>query len=452
MQFRVQIDRVQHVTQLLLELDLADNKVTCIVGKNGVGKTTLVRALRNLASADTFLHTASPDIFSPQSRILYRIDDTEIQFDYDSDIRTLNCRAAIPEQFRALCVAELPIPHGERFHFFPTISEADADIRRQIILEEYTRPEELIEFLSDIYSTDKFRALVETKNRGRSYYSILLGDNRYIREDYLSSGEYFLINLYRSIKGGARLIAIDEIDLSLDAAAQVHLLRRLRKFCAQYRCNILFTTHSLAMMRMLTPDELLYMDHSESSIKLVPASYGYIKTLLFGFVDWDRYILTEDAVLLEFLEAVIRQYCSNVFYKYKIIYVGGGPQVSDLLRRNEQERFLSEAENVIAILDGDLRGQAFANHPKILFLPIDSVEKAIFQYYGEVDFPCRYPSARTFTSPKELFNALQIARVMSRNQIYSYLCERNRQALAPLAVALNRFLSPATQGSSSADT
>jgi ABC-type dipeptide/oligopeptide/nickel transport system ATPase subunit len=441
MLFRIRIDRVQHVERLLLELNLAQNKVTCIVGKNGVGKTTLIRAIRNLSKADTFLRTASPDIFSAESHISYHVDGTDIRFDYDSNIRTLNCRTPIPETIRSLCVAELPMPHGERFHSFPVISEADADIRRQIILEEYRRPEELIEFLTDIYSSDKFESLVETVVRGHSYYSILRGDNRYVREDYLSSGEYFLINLYRTIKGGARLIAIDEIDLSLDAAAQVHLLRRLRRFCEQYRCNVLFTTHSLAMMRMLTPSELLYMDRRETGIEFVPASYSYIKTLLFGFTGWDRYILTEDAVLHDFIEAIIQRYCANAFYRYKVIYVGGGPQVSDLLRRNEAEGFLSEAENVIAVLDGDLKGQAFANHPRIHFLPIDSVEKALFQCYSENDFPYRYPGRRAFTSPKELFNALQSASVMSRAQIYSYLIKRNDQSLVQLVATLNSFLS-----------
>jgi ABC-type dipeptide/oligopeptide/nickel transport system ATPase subunit len=441
MLFRIRIDRVQHVERLLLELNLAQNKVTCIVGKNGVGKTTLIRAIRNLSEADTFLRTASPDIFSAESHISYHVDGTDIRFDYDSNIRTLNCRTPIPEQIRRLCVAELPMPHGERFHSFPIISEADADIRRQIILEEYRRPEELIEFLTDIYSSDKFESLIETVVRHRSYYSILRGDNRYVREDYLSSGEYFLINLYRTIKGGARLIAIDEIDLSLDAAAQVHLLRKLRDFCERYRCNILFTTHSLAMMRMLTPSELLYMDRRETGIELVPASYSYIKTLLFGFSGWDRYILTEDAVLHDFIEAIIQRYCSNAFYRYKVIYVGGGPQVSDLLRRNEAEGFLLEAENVIAILDGDLKGQAFANHPRIHFLPIDSVEKALFQCYSENDFPYRYPGTRAFISPKELFNALQSSGVMSRAQIHSYLLNRNDQSLAQLAATLDSFLS-----------
>lgn len=438
---RVEINRVQHVDRLLLELNLEQNKLTCIVGKNGVGKTTLIRAIRNLSTADTFLRTASPDIFDAESRISYHFDGTEIRFDYDSDIRALNCKTPISEQIRNLCAAELPMPHGERFHFFPRISEADADIRRQIILEEYSRPEELIEFLSDIYSTDKFQSLVETAIRGRSYYSILRGDNRYVREDYLSSGEYFLINLYRTIKGGARLIAVDEIDLSLDAAAQVHLLRRLRKFCDQYHCNILFTTHSLAMMRMLTADELLYMERRETGIELVPASYSYIKTLLFGFTGWDRYILTEDAVLHDFLEAIIQHYCADPFYRYKIIYVGGGPQVSDLLRRNQREEFLAEAECVIAVLDGDLAGQAFANHPSIHFLPIDSVEKALFQYHAEADFPHRYPGSRIFATPRELFNALQSAGIMSRAQIHSYLINRNDQALAQLVATLNTFLS-----------
>ena len=71
MLFRIRIDRVQHVERLLLELNLAQNKVTCIVGKNGVGKTTLIRAIRNLSEADTFLRTASPDIFSAESHIAH---------------------------------------------------------------------------------------------------------------------------------------------------------------------------------------------------------------------------------------------------------------------------------------------------------------------------------------------------------------------------------------------
>jgi len=57
------------------------------------------------------------------------------------------------------------------------------------------------------------------------------------------------------------------------------------------------------------------------------------------------------------------------------------------------------------------------------------------------DFPYRLPNGIEFNSAKSLFKALQSARVMSVAQIYSYICHRNEQALAPLVNTLNSFLS-----------
>ena len=74
----------------------------------------------------------------------------------------------------------------------------------------------------------------------------------------------------------------------------------LRKDIAQARVvlsGLEQQTHDIAKAALIG-------DPCESSVELVPASYGYIKTLLFGFVDWDRYILTEDEVLHDFLEVV----------------------------------------------------------------------------------------------------------------------------------------------------
>lgn len=441
MLFQIEIIKVQHVDHLSLELDLSKHGLTCIVGKNGVGKTTLVRAFRNIVSSDTFIKTASRDVFNGGSRISYRLNDEHVQFVYDNEINTLNCKQSISQGLRTLCAVELPMPYGERFNFFQTVSEADTDIRRQIILEEYTKPDELIAFLSDIYSSNKFDALIETRIKGRSYYSILLGDNRYVREDYLSSGEYFLINLYRTIRGASKLIVIDEIDLSLDAAAQVHLLRKLRDFCAKYACNVVFTTHSLAMMRMLDASELLYMNRSADGVELVPASYSYIKSLLFGFTGWDRYILTEDPVLLGFIETVIQRYCKSVFFNYKIIYVGGGSQVVDLLIRNRTECFLSDKDSVIAILDGDQSSEKYASEQDVYVVPIQSVEKAIYGYYQNADFPYRLPNGKKFNGEKDLFNSLLRDNVVSRQEIYLYLCNRGEGELAALVAVLDQFLS-----------
>ena len=95
------------------------------------------------------------------------------------------------------------------------------------------------------------------------------------------------------------------------------------------------------------------MERSDAETTLTPVSYSYAKSLLFAFAGWDRYILTEDRVLQIFLETLIHKKFRNIFFRYKIIFVGGAEQVVSLLERNHVEQFFSEPENVIAVLDGD---------------------------------------------------------------------------------------------------
>jgi energy-coupling factor transporter ATP-binding protein EcfA2 len=311
-------------------------------------------------------------------------------------------------------------------------------------LERYSRPDELIDFLSSVYGNRKFERLVEIEVKKKKYYCLLREDSRYIREDYLSSGEYFLINLYRTIRGAATLIVVDELDLSLDAAAQVHLLRHLRQFCDRYQCNVLCTTHSLAIMRMLEVSELLYMDDDDAgNITLESASYAYVKARLFGFTGWDRYILTEDKRLAGLIEAIIRKSCGPVFFKYKVIHLTrGGSQVVDLLVRNRAEGFLAADASVIAILDGDQRNEQYSREPGVYVVPVESVEKAIHSYYLEPDFPFRLADGKGFNGPKDLVHSLQRDAVMSIGQMYDYICNREHEGLAPIVERLEEFLSP----------
>jgi len=438
--FRVNLEYIQQVVSLTLEVDLSVPGLMCLVGRNGTGKTTLVRALRNLSSADTFVKTATPYAFSPNSRITYIVDQDKVVFSYDEKIRSLNCRETIPSELRSLISAELPMPHGTRFNYFKSASDADLDIRKAIALKDHDHPSELISFLTAIYDSTRYSNMVEVTVKGKSYYAIVKNDGTYIREDYLSSGEYFLINLYRTIKGAAQFIVIDEIDLSLDAAAQANLATWLRDFCISYKRKILFTTHSLALMKQLEVNELFFVDENRGCVSISPTSYSYAKARLFGFSGWDKYILTEDKVLLGFIEAIIERHCFQTFFRYKTIFLGGATQVIALMKHNEHESFLSSPDKVIAILDGDQKNEKFVNHPGVYLVPIESVEKALYaERETDVDFP--FPTSReSFTSEKDFHNYLQQKELIPQKAIFEYLMNRNEGVLQQIVSVLRTFL------------
>lgn len=442
--FRITLRNVQHIALLEFSVDLARHGLLAIVGKNGAGKTTLARAIRNLSHADTFATTAGAGIFRPDSKITYEIEGISREFVFDPKIGSLNCRQPLPSKWRADFSVELSIPAGDRFNFFKSLSESDLEIRGALALDDFAVPAELIELLQAIYPSSNFANLAEVKVRKALYYCVRQPNGRYIREDYLSSGEYFLINLYKRIRLRKKLIFVDEIDISLDASAQVRLLVELRKLCITYQSSVVFTTHSLAMIRMLQPGELLYLSITNGEAALAPSSFGYVNSVLYGFRGWDRYILTEDDVLKEFLEYLITRYCPDAFHTYLVIYVGGGGNVTDMLDQNAKEHFLAEREHVIAVLDGNQRNYRRARRERTYCIPLESVEKALLVEYDKPDFPHRLADDSVIgDDPKKLFKELSRQGVMSRARVYEFLCNRHHAAVQAFSQHLAHLLGSA---------
>lgn len=443
MHFKFTLLNIQHIKELNFSVDLSKNELMCIVGKNGVGKTTLIRSIKTLKYADTFTETASPYIFNHDSCIIYTINGKEYNFKYNVKLKVIDTKTIIDDEIKNSIYVELPIPHGERFNF-KRLSKIDGTLRKNISLREYTRPDELILFLSNVYNSDRFVNLKEISVKGSKYYFILRDDDFYIREDYLSSGEYFVINLYKMIQRKCKLIVIDEIDISLDASAQVNLLKELRAYCSDYEVNIIFTTHSLPLMKMLIDSELYYMEKDDSVVSLRNASYHYVKSILFGFQGWGKYILTEDKVLKEYLEYLISQSREAIFFEYIIIYIGGAQNVVDLMNRNKKEQFFSSLVNVIAVLDGDQRSYSFCEEDKdkdkkIFFIPFESVEKQLKEHYdrGGRD---GLPFVKQANDAKQLYKSLTKTEKMSNVEIFSFISERKTCEVEKFSNDLITFL------------
>lgn len=445
--FKFSLVNVQHIKKLDYELDLSKNKVTCIVGKNSVGKTTLVRTIANFKSADTFTKTASPYIFRQCSQVIYQFNDDKFEFNYDQKQNIIDTKAIISKEYKDNIEVELPIPYGNRFSHFQRLGEIDEQLRTLKSLGKYSKPTELISFLYSIYGSDRFKNLKEVSIKGSIYYFILKEDGYYIREDYLSSGEYFVIHLYKLIQKNRKLIVIDEIDISLDASAQVNLLGELRTFCEKYEVNILFTTQSLALMKSFSSrgqEKLHYMDNNDGIITIHEKSYNYVKSILYGFKGWDKYILTEDEMLQKYLQFVLKDERIDSL-KHTIIYIGGAANVVDLMSRNSEEEFFSHTDNVISILDADQKNKKYyKDNNKVFYSPFDDIEKQLLTHYenGEFEFTVEFPeNIKKIKKPKSLCKSIRKHGHMSDNEMFEFINEKNKERVDAFKKKIIKFLS-----------
>jgi len=368
--FSIVIKDIQHIKELKFSLDLSQSGLYVIIGKNGVGKTMLFKGIQNLVTSNTFAKTSNKYIYKKSSSIRYKINGDRITQDYlfvyNEQVETLDFKGEVAEDILKNIYVELPIPFGERFNQFQKIGEADRAIRLNIISQNYKKPTSLIEMLNYIYDTNRFDNLKEIRIKKEKYYVIVLDNDYYIREDYLSSGEYFIINIYKLIQKRCKLIAIDEIDISLDAMAQVRFIERLRKLSHEYNIKLLFSTHSLALIKTLHKKELYYMELNDGICHFENKSYNYIKSLLYGFKDYDKYILTEDDMLKDYIEFILKDI--NLFAKYIILPIGGASNTVNLMNINRYKKVFEEQENVCTILDRDMQTKnAYKNKNDIFF-------------------------------------------------------------------------------------
>jgi len=453
MDFEVTIRNVQHIKSLEFKTNLAIHGLTCLAGENGVGKTTLIRAIRNLSTHSTFVETAAPYIFNDESKISYQWGEFNFEFSFNKKLSIVDTKQYINEDVIDSIVVELALPHGERFHHFRRLSDLDEEIRSKIAIGDYSTPDDLIEFLHRVYQTTRFSKLKKVKIKNQEYYFVLRDEDErfYIREDYFSSGEYFVISLFKHIKKRKKLIVIDEIDISLDARAQVHLIESLREFCKDYEVNIVFTTHSLALMKTLLPGEIFYMEANQESGKteIECRPYEFVKSVMYGFKDYGKYILTEDKRLAHYLHFLISNNESTVFHEYQIIHIAGASQVVDLIDRNESQNFFSSKENVLAVLDGDQQEERYVQgREDVLLLPFPSIEKAIYEKYleGDEQLP-RVDSIEGGSYRKKASNLFwKLTRVHANTQhrspewLYNYLEELKSEEVSTFRGSIIKFL------------
>ena len=230
--FRIQLENIQHIKFLDYSIDLSYNKLHCLVGKNSVGKTTLVKAIQNFKDSTTLDKLSRLNIVKKDSKIIYEVDSHLYTFLplYDNGKYILDMKGIINIETQNQIYVELPMPNDQRTKSYQKFQEdyksskagtITYKIQSDFATKNYReKPQKLIDMLNTIYTTDKFDNL-EQVNIGKDIYYFQDFEDYYLREDDFSSGEYMLVQLFKLINEGCRLIVIDEIEISLDSSAQI---------------------------------------------------------------------------------------------------------------------------------------------------------------------------------------------------------------------------------------
>lgn len=381
------IKNIKGVTDLEVTFDFSEKDVVIITGKNGSGKTTLIKAFRLLYDLQVFDKTSNANSLNLNSSVTFRLSDIapDLSLTYNAKFNALDTKQSLPS--KKLVLSELPIPFGNRFEQFSLVAKFDSDIRTNIAASEYEQAEGITDFLRCIYPENEyFNELKQTRIKQHTFYFILQESDYYIREDHFSSGEFFLIQLYRLVISGAKLIVIDELDISLDASAQVRFLDAIAPILQEHHSKLIMVTHSLALMETAREGDLYYLERNADAITLEQRSFGYVKSDLYGFKGRDRYIITEDEVLAGFIEYLIRNSDIRPFFSYEIIPVGGEPQVRAITEKNDELEIFSSSEKVIVITDGDIFEEVtrkYCGSTKIFSSPVNDIELYIWQHREE---------------------------------------------------------------------
>ncbi len=190
-------------------------------------------------------------------------------------------------------------------------------------------------------------------------------------------------------------------------------------------------------------EKLHYMDNNDGIITIHKKSYNYVKSILYGFKGWDKYILTEDEMLQSYLQFVLKD--EPIHKEYKIIYIGGSTNVVSLMKRNSKEEFFSCTEHVISILDADQKNKAYCkDNNNVFYSPFDDIEKQVFKYYknDEFEFTVEFPKGiNENKKPKSLYKSIKKHRYMSDNEIFEFINDRNKEGVDTFKKRLIEFLS-----------
>jgi hypothetical protein len=357
-----------------LRFDLPPQGVWLLTAGNGAGKTSLLACLRRIGHANAFpihfpasVESENLDDFL-DARVTYCVNSDEVEYAYRGE------RWAPRPRKNSQLLAQFGYPqviylgaNAERI----TPRPEDFSPRRV-----KPAPVELIAAANQIFETDKFRNLKMvnlTTGAGNRAFLMKVSDNpaKYHSEKNFSLGELCILKLIEGIRDcpNQSLLLIDELELALHPRAQIQLYRYLVSAATRKQLTIVFSTHSVSLLKTVPRAKIIFLDRNGSGD--VDVVRGCFPTYAIGNITLgeekapDTVLYVEDEVTKAIVEPLVklalqsRFAARSLFPDVRVIPIGGFDAVVQFLTHHGV--LMPEGTRAFALLDNDVRVETVAN-------------------------------------------------------------------------------------------
>lgn len=316
MSVTITISNLRNIKKLCFEIP--DRGVWLLTASNGAGKTSLLACIRRIGYPNAFpVHFPSSmrsDILdnNSNSTITYAVNGTEVEYAYRGQRWTPRPRNG----------ADLLRKTG-----YSSVTYVGATAERITPRPEDFTPRNLraadpniISAANDIFGTDKFSMLKTinlTRGAGNGAFVLALGSTKqaYHSEKNFSLGELCILKLLRLLNevGKDSMIIIDELELALHPSAQVNLLRYLEKQSEEKSITVIFSTHSVTLLKSIKHNNIIYLEKKEDGE--TRSIVGCFPTYAIGN------LASEEEALPDFIFYVEDLFARDILYSFTEIFL-----------------------------------------------------------------------------------------------------------------------------------
>lgn len=372
MSTKLTISNLKNIQQLDFEIPPPGSYL--LTGNNGSGKTSLLTCLSRLRNSGAFqrgfrssFHEALDSHRGASVR--YEIDGASVTYTYVEERW-----APLPRKNSGLLAT---CGHPEVMYIAADAQRVEPQQQEFAPKRVRLTDQSLRDGLNQIFSTDRFSDLCYINlNRGGQQKAYIIRQSRpgktttYFSEKNFSLGELCVLKLLLSLRDIAdnSLLLIDELELAVHPRAQIKLFAYLTKFASDKKLTIIFSTHSVSLIKHVDRRKILFLDNQNGKVQCIKGCYP---TFALGQITSgeevapDCVIYVEDDSAKKCIQAMVRLYLQTVDKAVAqptvvVVPLGGFSQILEFIDKAPQ--LLPNATHLRAILDKDVETEALAQY------------------------------------------------------------------------------------------